>query len=104
MGIAMMAGMHIYFKFTQPLFIQAIMGFKNIYDAKLVAIHILGSPATGDLKRPFKAASMFGREFFFFLKSHFIHGHCSPYIASNSPQTDAASIAEAEKRVGKKEE
>jgi len=84
MGIAMMAGMHIYFKFTQPLFIQAIMGFKNIYDAKLVAIHILGSPATGDLKRPFKAASMFG--------------------PSNSPQTDAASIAEAEKRVGKKEE
>ena len=65
MGIAMMAVMHIYFKFTQPLFIQALMGFKGLYDAKLVAIHILGKPATGDLKRPFKVASMFGREFFF---------------------------------------
>jgi len=64
MGIAMMSVMHIYFKFTQPLFIQALMGVKNIYDAKPVAIHILGKPAIGDLKRPFKTASMFGREFF----------------------------------------
>ena len=64
MGIAMMAVMHLYFKFTQPLFIQAVMGFKGLYDAKLVAIHILGRSATGDLKRPFKVASIFGREFF----------------------------------------
>lgn len=69
MGIAMMAVMHIYFKFTQPLFIQALMGLKNIYDAKPVAIHILGKPATGDLKRPFKVASMFGREFLYALPS-----------------------------------
>jgi len=84
MGIAMMAVMHIYFKFTQPLFIQGLMGIKNLYDAKPVAIHILGKPATGDLKRPFKTASMFG--------------------SSAAPQTDAAAIAEAEKRIGKKEE
>ncbi|KAF8887877.1 PHO88-related membrane protein [Gymnopilus junonius] len=84
MGIAMMAVMHIYFHFTQPLFIQGLMGLKNIYDAKPVAIHILGRPATGDLKRPFKAPSMFG--------------------APSGPQTDAAAIAEAEKRVGKKDE
>lgn len=64
MGIAMMGVMHIYFKFTQPLFIQALMGFKTLYDAKLVSIHVLGKPAIGDLKRPFKVASMFGREFF----------------------------------------
>ena len=102
MGIAMMAVMHIYFKFTQPLFIQALMGFKTLYDAKLVAIHILGKPATGDLKRPFKVASMFGREFF--LISNLFHFYSRRYIASNGPQTDAASIAEAEKRVGKKEE
>ena len=83
------------------------MGFKGLYDAKLVSIHILGKPATGDLKRPFKAPSMFGREFFFSLSSHlfvFIHGHYSPTLESTGPQTDAASIAEAEKRVGKKEE
>jgi len=84
MGIAMMGVMHIYFKFTQPLFIQALMGIKNLYDAKPVAIYILGRPATGSLKRPFKTASMFG--------------------AAAGPQTDAAAIAEAEKQVGKKEE
>jgi hypothetical protein len=44
MGIAMMAAMHLYFKFTQPLFIQAPMGFKGLYDAKLVSIYILGKP------------------------------------------------------------
>jgi hypothetical protein len=60
MGIAMMAFLHGYLKYTQPLFMQAIMGLKGLYDAKPVAIHILGKPAEGDLKRPFKAASMFG--------------------------------------------
>jgi hypothetical protein len=51
------------------------MGFKNLYDAKLVAIHILGSSAAGDLKLLFKEASMFGRELFsFHTSSIFIHG------------------------------
>ena len=40
------------------------MGLKNLYDAKVVAIHILGKAAEGDLKRPFKAPSMFGGTFF----------------------------------------
>ncbi|KAK2464145.1 hypothetical protein APHAL10511_003838 [Amanita phalloides] len=83
-GIAMMAVMHGYFGYTQPLFIQALMGIKGLYDAKLVAIWVLGKPAEGDLARPFKAPSMFG--------------------VQAGPQTDAASIAEAEKRVGKKDE
>jgi Phosphate transport (Pho88) len=60
MGIAMMGFMHIYMKYTQPLFIQALMGLKNLYDAKPVHIHLLGKAAEGDLKRPFKVASMFG--------------------------------------------
>ena len=62
-GIAMMAFLHGYLNYTQPLFMQAIMGLKGLYDAKPVAIHILGKPAEGDLKRPFKAASMFGGMF-----------------------------------------
>lgn len=62
----MMAVFHIYMKYTQPLFIQALMGLKNLYDAKVVAIHVLGKPAEGDLKRPFKAASLFGRTFSLF--------------------------------------
>lgn len=58
---AMMAFLHIYMKYTQPLFVQALMGLKNLYEAKPVAIHILGKKAEGDLKRPFKGApSMFG--------------------------------------------
>ncbi|KAG0705791.1 inorganic phosphate transporter [Suillus ampliporus] len=83
-GVAMMAFFHLYMKYTQPLFIQALMGLKNLYDAKPVAIHVLGKAAEGDLKRPFKTASMFG--------------------ASAGPQTDAASIAEAEKKIGAKKE
>jgi hypothetical protein len=40
---------------------QALMGVKGIYDAKEVHIHLLGTPAEGDYKRPFKAApGMFG--------------------------------------------
>lgn len=61
-GVAMMGVMHFYFKFTQPLFIQALMGLKTIYDASLVSIHLFGKPAVGPLERPFKAASMFGGE------------------------------------------
>lgn len=60
MGIAMMAFMHLYLKYTQPLFIQALMTLKNLYDAKLVAIHVLGKTPDGDLKRPFKTPGMFG--------------------------------------------
>ena len=81
MGIAMMGFLHIYMQvstratsffntylkrtqlqqYTQPLFIQALMGIKNLYEAKTVAIHVLGKKPEGDLKRPFKAApGMFG--------------------------------------------
>ncbi|KAF5374005.1 hypothetical protein D9615_009907 [Tricholomella constricta] len=39
------------------LVIQALMGFKHLYDAKLVSIHLLAKPTEVDLKRPFKAVS-----------------------------------------------
>ncbi|THH14238.1 hypothetical protein EW146_g6078 [Bondarzewia mesenterica] len=84
-SIAMMAFLHIYLKYTQPLFVQAIMGLKGIYEAKTVKIHVFGQTADGDLKRPFKgAAGMFG--------------------AASAPQTDKAAIDEAEKRIGSKED
>jgi len=86
LGIAMMALMHGYLRYTQPLFIQGLMGIKNLYDAKPVAIHIFGKPAEGDLKRPFASGpSLFGGP-------------------GGSPATDNAAIAEAEKRVGPKKE
>ncbi|KAI0636343.1 inorganic phosphate transporter [Trametes polyzona] len=84
MGCAMMAFMHLYLGYTQPLFIQALMGLKTLYDAKPVSIHLLGKPAEGDLKRPFKTGGMFG--------------------AASDPQTDKAAIDEAEKRIGKKDD
>ncbi|KAG6327751.1 hypothetical protein ID866_11337 [Astraeus odoratus] len=80
----MMTFFHLYLKYTQPLFVQALMGLKNLYDAKPVAIHILGQPADGDLKRPWKAQTMFG--------------------PAPGPQTDSASITEAEKKIGSKKE
>ncbi|KAG9103000.1 hypothetical protein FRC06_000535 [Ceratobasidium sp. 370] len=84
MGVLMMAFLHGYMKYTQPLFIQGLMGLKNLIEAKPVAIHIFGKPAEGDLKRPFKAGGgLFG---------------------AGEPATDAASIKEAEKVATKKEE
>jgi hypothetical protein len=87
MGVAMMGFMHLYMKYTQPLFVQSLMGLKNLYDAKEVAIHIFGKKAEGELKRPFKTAGMFG-------------------APASGPATDNASIAAAEKRAleAKKEE
>lgn len=63
MGIAMMVFLHGYMKYTQPLFIQSLMGVKALYDSNEVAIHVLGKQAVGDLQRPFKAPpGLFGRE------------------------------------------
>jgi len=83
-GMAIMGVMHLYLKYTQPLFIQALMGIKNVYDAKPVAIHLFGKIAEGDFKRPFKSGGMFG--------------------TAADPVTDKASIKEAEATVGAKKE
>jgi hypothetical protein len=56
MGVGMMAVMHIYFKYTNPLLIQSIIPLKGAFEGNLVKVHLLGEPATGDLARPWKAA------------------------------------------------
>lgn len=56
MGVGMMGVMHLYFKFTNPLLIQSIIPVKGAFEGNLVKIHLLGQPASGDLKRPWKAA------------------------------------------------
>lgn len=56
MGVGMMAVMHLYFKYTNPLLIQSIIPLKSAFENNLVKIHVLGQPASGDLKRPFKAS------------------------------------------------
>jgi hypothetical protein len=73
----MMAFMHLYMKYTNPLLIQSILPFKSALEQNIVQIHVFGKPAAGDLKRPFKVASMFG--------------------STGGAATDKKSIAEAEK-------
>jgi len=90
MGVGMMAVMHIYFKYTNPLLIQSIIPVKSAIESKLVQVHILGKPAIGDLKRPWKAAG-------------FMQGLST---GAAEPSSDKKSIEEAEKsgRGGVKEE
>ena len=79
------------------------MGLKNLYDAKVVTIHLLGKAAEGDLKRPFKTPSMFGGMCYLLPPCACTNISWS-LAAPTGPQTDKAAIDEAEKRVGKKEE
>ncbi|RKF71718.1 SRP-independent targeting protein 3 [Golovinomyces cichoracearum] len=55
MGVGMMALMHLYFKYTNPLLIQSIIPLKSALEGSEVAIHLFGKPAIAELKRPFKA-------------------------------------------------
>ncbi|KAH6684873.1 inorganic phosphate transport protein PHO88 [Plectosphaerella plurivora] len=59
MGVAMMAFMHLYMKYTNPLLVQSIIPLKSALESNLAKIHIFGQPASGELKRPFKAAAGF---------------------------------------------
>ena len=88
MGVGMMAVMHVYFKYTNPLLIQSIIPVKGAFEGNLVKVHVFGKPAAGDLKRPWKAAGgMMG-------------------MGQGEVKSDKASIEAAEKsgRGGAKEE
>ncbi|KAF1983367.1 inorganic phosphate transport PHO88 [Aulographum hederae CBS 113979] len=89
MGVGMICVMHLYFKYTNPLLIQSIIPLKGAFEANLVKIHVFGQPASGDLKRPFKAA-----------------GGLMGAMQGGEIKTDKKSIEEAEKksRGGAKEE
>ncbi|KKY28396.1 putative phosphate transporter [Phaeomoniella chlamydospora] len=88
MGVGMMAVMHLYFKYTNPLLIQSILPVKSALEGNLAKVHLFGNPAIGDLKRPWKAAGgMMG-------------------LGQGAVKSDKASIEAAEKsgRGGAKEE
>ncbi|KAI1001834.1 hypothetical protein K3495_g6371 [Podosphaera aphanis] len=55
MGVGMMAVMHLYFNYTNPLLIQSIIPLKGALEGPEIAIHLFGKQPTGELKRPFKA-------------------------------------------------
>jgi len=77
-GVVIMLVLHLYWNFNQPLFIQTILPLKNLYSNQIVQIHLLGKPAEGDLKRPFKSSSPFG-------------------LSQQQPQTSKAAIKQANK-------
>ena len=60
MGVGMMGVMHLYFHYTNPLLIQSIIPFKGALEGNLVKVHLFGTPAVGELKRPWKAAGGLG--------------------------------------------
>jgi len=79
-NLAMMGFMHLYMKYTNPLVMQSISPVKSALESNIVQIHLFGKPASGDLKRPFKAASLFGG-----------------FGGQESVKTDKHSIEQAEK-------
>lgn len=54
-GVAMMAFMHLYMKYTNPLVLQSIMPLKSAFEAPIVQVHIFGKTKS----RPFVAQSPF---------------------------------------------
>lgn len=55
-SLAMMGFMHLYMKYTNPLVMQSISSVKSALETNIVKIHLFGHAASGELKRPFKAA------------------------------------------------
>ncbi|KAJ1796581.1 phosphate transporter (Pho88) [Coemansia sp. RSA 2399] len=51
--------MHFKFGYIQPLILQTLLPMLNMYKSPLFQIHILGRPATDDLKRPWTPANPF---------------------------------------------
>ncbi|KAL1302578.1 hypothetical protein AAFC00_002957 [Neodothiora populina] len=90
MGVGMMGVMHLYFKYTNPLLIQSIIPLKGAFEGNLIKIHLLGQPAVGELKRPWKAAG----------------GLMGAMAGGSEIKTDKKSIEAAERagRGGAKEE
>ncbi|KAK5939132.1 phosphate transporter (Pho88) [Knufia obscura] len=88
MGVGMMAFMHLYLKYTNPLIIQSIIPLKGVFEGNIAKVHIFGKPAVGELKRPWKAAGGFMG------------------MGGGEVKTDKASIEQAERagRGGAKEE
>ena len=79
------------------------MALKNLYDSKPIKIHVLGEPAEGELKRPFKTTGLFGKPSL--QKKGQRKKETEPITgAVGNPETDKAAIDEAEKRIGAKKE
>lgn len=87
LGMMFVSGLHMYFSNNpQPLLIQGILTLKGALESPEVKLWVLNKRAVGDLKRPFKSGpGLFGMQ------------------AAQGPQTDKASIKEAEEAITKKD-
>ena len=92
-GLAIMAFMHLYLKYTNPLLVQSILPLKGVLEGNLAKIHVWGKPASGDLKRPWKAGGG-------------LMAALQGQGAGSEVKTDKASVEAAERagRGGAKEE
>ncbi|KAK9484705.1 inorganic phosphate transporter Pho88 [Lipomyces starkeyi] len=79
MGIGILLFMHFKLGYTNPLVMQSVLPVKSAFEQKIIQIHVFGKPATGDLKRPFKSAGLFGA------------------ASGGEVQTDKKAISQAEK-------
>lgn len=59
-NLAVMLFMHLYLKYSNPLFMQCISPIKSTLENKVVKIVLFNHKDTGFLKRPFKTQPMFG--------------------------------------------
>ncbi|KAG0318050.1 hypothetical protein BGZ99_005902 [Dissophora globulifera] len=58
-GLAVMVFLHFQWGMIRPLVVQSILPVKNVLQSKIAKVHLFGKPATGDLRRPWKADSPF---------------------------------------------
>ncbi|KAI9595445.1 inorganic phosphate transporter Pho88 [Syncephalis fuscata] len=59
-SVALLGFIHYKWGYVQPLLLQSILPVKSLFDSPAIQVHLLGKPAEGELKRPWKAASPFG--------------------------------------------
>lgn len=60
MSFGILSAIHYFFGYSQPLFMQAILPWKNLLTHQLSLVHLWGCKAEGDLQRPWKPANPFG--------------------------------------------
>jgi len=88
MGVGMLAVMHLYLGYANPLLIQSMIPLKGVFEGNLAKVWIFGKPAVGELKRPWKSSGGF------------------PGMGGGEMKTDKKSIEDAKKvnRGGVKDE
>jgi len=85
-SLCLLSFLHYKYDYVQPLILQSILPFKNVWSMPLFKIHVLKKAAAGALKRPWKVANPFD------------------FNAASSTPTPEASVTEEKKKGKKKDE